>query len=91
MTWDTTDDETGSTSTAPSAETDHITEEEKETARHACTRAPEWDEMFPCVPKRKRVESFVASEPEEEAEFLGYYDDGPAFARENDYDWLWNL
>lgn len=92
MTWDSTEDETGSVSTAPPTQINQTAEEEKDTTRHAWARAPEWDDMFPSVPKRLRVESVVESEPpQEEGEFLGYYDDGVAFARENDYDWLWNL
>ncbi|EME41382.1 hypothetical protein DOTSEDRAFT_26559 [Dothistroma septosporum NZE10] len=91
MTWDSTEDESTSLGTAPSAEPDQAFEDEKEIARHPCIRTPEWDELYPCVPKQLRVESLVGTEPEEDAEFLGYYDDGPALARGNDYDWLWAL
>lgn len=62
-------------------------EDELEVSRRPCASAPEWDDFFPCTPKR--AEPLQQLEPE--PEFLGYLDDGMAFASDNDYDWLWDV
>jgi hypothetical protein len=56
----------------------------------ACCQSEEfhdWDEIVPCDPSHSR--HVVDDMPEKE--FLGYWDDGIAFARENEFDWIWNV
>ncbi|KJX92305.1 hypothetical protein TI39_contig5875g00002 [Zymoseptoria brevis] len=47
----------------------------------------DWEEIVPCTSRHPR--HVIDDEPEED--FLGYWDDGPAFARENEFDWVWNF
>ncbi|KXT05106.1 hypothetical protein AC578_7562 [Pseudocercospora eumusae] len=62
-------------------------EDESEVSRRPCASAPEWDDFFPCTPKRAEPLQQMESEPE----FLGHPDDGIALASDNDYDWLWDV
>ncbi|KXT00581.1 hypothetical protein AC579_10251 [Pseudocercospora musae] len=59
-----------------------------EVSRRPRASAPEWNDFFPCTPKRAEpLQQMMQSEPE----FLGLPDDGIAFTSENDYDWLWDV
>ncbi|SMQ48387.1 unnamed protein product [Zymoseptoria tritici ST99CH_3D7] len=47
----------------------------------------DWEEIVPCTSRHPR--HVVDDEPEKD--FLGYWDDGAAFAQENEFDWVRNF
>lgn len=85
--WSTLGDEIDnvSTNTVPQTATvsDVSDEEEHKSSCFPGASTPEWDELYPCTSGQEE------SQQEFEDEFLGYYDDGAAFARVSDCNWTW--
>ena len=83
--WSTLGDETDEDDKrAPQTAT--VTDVSDEDDCFPCASAPEWDELYPYTSGSQQE---ADRDFQESREFLGYYDDGAAFAQDNEYEGWW--
>lgn len=85
MMWSVTEDGDSTTATAePVVVADSNTNDGDGSFQTWTTAYCDWDDFYPSMAPQTPA-------PELEDKFLGYYDDGAAYTRESDNDWMWSF